>query len=435
MKHNKELIEKRLNNIKDLYFKLDELMDYLPDVVPKEVKEKLKKIIVEDVELKRLMQGIEEHRPPRFLVVGKTGVGKSSLINAICGLYVAEVSDIEIGTKDILPYRCQEGDRILLELLDTRGIGEPVSSDPNISAEEMLHEKIVDFRPDAILLVLDITDRARVNLDAEYVFELRKRYEKETKTEIPVVTVLNCVDRMKPEEIKAPKAYPHRKLDNIKEAKNFFEGILDKSGLRSAAVVPVSSYIVWAYDSKEMNQMSKEEREKAEIVFDGRYNIEGLVQELEKNMEVDASMGLLFAASIDNALARIANKFIAVFASIGAAIAAVPIPLSGIITLTTLEVILVTVIAYLAGEEWNLKAAQKFLGSLAGVGVAANVFKLTATELVKLVPGAGALINAGVASTGVYSVGKMAVQYYIYGVPMPQVKKQFKRLRNGKEGE
>lgn len=108
-------------------------------------------------------------------------------------------------------------------------------------------------------------------------------------------------------------------------------------------------------------------------------------------------------------------------------------PLSGIITLTTLEVILVTVIAYLAGEEWNLKAAQKFLGSLAGVGVAANVFKLTATELVELVPGAGALINAGGASTGVYSVRKMAVQYYIYDVPMPQVKKQFKKLRNGKE--
>ena len=69
------------------------------------------------------------------------------------------------------------------------------------------------------------------------------------------------------------------------------------------------------------------------------------------------------------------------------------------------------------------------MGSLAGVGIAANVFKLTATQLAKLLPGAGSLINAGVASTGVYSIGQMAIQYYIQGVPMPQIKKQFKRLK------
>ncbi|MBP3204019.1 MAG: hypothetical protein J6M66_01200 [Lachnospiraceae bacterium] len=49
--------------------------------------------------------------------------------------------------------------------------------------------------------------------------------------------------------------------------------------------------------------------------------------------------------------------------------------------------------------------------------------------MAKLLPGAGSLINAGVASTGVYSIGQMAIQYYIQGVPMPQIKKQFKRLK------
>ena len=168
--------------------------------------------------------------------------------------------------------------------------------------------------------------------------------------------------------------------------------------------------------------MPANERQRIRIQVDGRYNIESLVLELEKNMEVDAGMGLLFAASIDSALVRIANKFIGVFASVAAAIAAVPIPLSGIITLTALEVILVTIIAYLAGEAWNVKSAQKFLGSLAGVGIAANVFKLTATQLAKLLPGAGSLINAGVASTGVYSIGQMAIQYIYRGYRCPRSK-------------
>jgi len=49
LKQDKELVEKRLNNIKDLYFKLDELMEHLPDVVSKDLKAKLKKIISEGI--------------------------------------------------------------------------------------------------------------------------------------------------------------------------------------------------------------------------------------------------------------------------------------------------------------------------------------------------------------------------------------------------
>ncbi|MEH2245800.1 GTPase [Nostoc sp.] len=40
--------------------------------------------------LRSIIQGL---RPPRVMVIGRSRSGKSSLINAICGLKVAKVSD------------------------------------------------------------------------------------------------------------------------------------------------------------------------------------------------------------------------------------------------------------------------------------------------------------------------------------------------------
>jgi ribosome biogenesis GTPase A len=61
------------------------IVDSLPGFVPlkSELQEKLDK-------LRSVLQGL---RPPRIMVVGRSRSGKSSLINAICGLKVAEVSD------------------------------------------------------------------------------------------------------------------------------------------------------------------------------------------------------------------------------------------------------------------------------------------------------------------------------------------------------
>lgn len=98
MNKENDNIEKRLQKIKNLYYKLDEIMDSLPEGVPESIKEPIKKAIFGDKELRELMEGLDKFRAPRFMMVGRTGVGKSSLVNAICGKYLAEVSDVEIGT-------------------------------------------------------------------------------------------------------------------------------------------------------------------------------------------------------------------------------------------------------------------------------------------------------------------------------------------------
>ena len=81
MKDNNMEIEKRLQDIKKFYIKEGEVIDGLPDAIPEKTRELLKNSILGDKDLENLMDGIDSHRPPRIFLIGRTGVGKSSLIN------------------------------------------------------------------------------------------------------------------------------------------------------------------------------------------------------------------------------------------------------------------------------------------------------------------------------------------------------------------
>ena len=138
MKDDSAKIQERMQNMKKFYTKVGELIDKLPDAIPAKTRDMIKDAILGDKELKKLMDGIESHRPPRIFLIGRTGVGKSSLINALCGSYVAGVSDTRSCTSETQIYKCMDGDRTLMEICDTRGIAESESINNDISAEEML---------------------------------------------------------------------------------------------------------------------------------------------------------------------------------------------------------------------------------------------------------------------------------------------------------
>lgn len=420
-------IEERLNRIRDLYFNLDKLVDGLPDAVPDEMKKKLKEMLLENEELKRTMQGLEEARPPRFLMVGRTGVGKSSLINAMCGMYVAEVSDVKIGTRGIERKECHANGRVLMEILDSRGIGESVQApDGGRTAEDELQEKMLDFRPDAIIFVERCKARDRLNEDILYVRKLREKYERDTGVEIPVLAVLNQADEMEPSQYK--KDFPHRKIENIQQAEQEFERLLEQNRLKVIDVIAAASRIDWGYSSEELAGMSEAKLAGLKIQDDGRYNIDKLIDRLESSLEVDAAMGLLKAADVEGVLDRIAMKLVKIFASVAAMIAATPIPLSDIVILTALQACMVETVAYISGEKLSIKAAEKFIASVLGVGLGGNIFKMAARQLVKILPGFGNAVSAAVAYSGTYSMGRLAVQYYIHGIDMKKLKREQKAL-------
>lgn len=57
------------------------------------VKNKIKTLVFGDEKLNELLSTADGARIPRVLFMGRTGVGKSTLINAICGAYLACVSN------------------------------------------------------------------------------------------------------------------------------------------------------------------------------------------------------------------------------------------------------------------------------------------------------------------------------------------------------
>lgn len=181
MKDDKMKIEQRLQNMKKFYIKAGELIDKLPDAIPEKTRSMLKDTILGDKDLKRLMEGIDSHRPPRIFLIGRTGVGKSSLINALCGAYVAGVSDTKSCTEGAQIYECKDGDRVLMEILDTRGIAESESLDDKVTAEEMLIEQINEFSPDVAIFMLNCTHRDDVNTDVEFLKKVSKEYAKVNK--------------------------------------------------------------------------------------------------------------------------------------------------------------------------------------------------------------------------------------------------------------
>ena len=64
MKKNDMKIEDRLQNMKNFYVKAGELIDKLPDSIPEKTRDMIKNAILGDKDLKKLMEGIDSHRPP-----------------------------------------------------------------------------------------------------------------------------------------------------------------------------------------------------------------------------------------------------------------------------------------------------------------------------------------------------------------------------------
>lgn len=425
-------IEQQMQRMRKLFLQIGDFIDKLPDVIPIAARKKIKDLIFGDKELKALMDGVEAHRPPRFFIIGRTGVGKSSLINALCGTYVAKVCDTRSCTAGISTYNCMEGDRVIMEICDTRGIAESESLDDSVSAEEMLVQQINEFSPDAAIFMLNCTHRDDVKSDALFLQKLATAYNKVNGSRLPIVVVINKSDEMAPARIKDPSEYTPQKIDKINEVIQYYKGIIMKSGLEFDDIIAVSSLIDWQTSDgveitvEDIDNLPKNDIDKLEIAFDGRYHIEELIDILEKAiLDYEAQMGLRMAVRLAEVIKRLANHLNGIFSGIAAAIATTPIPVSDIYLLLILQTVLVCLIAVLGGRDMSWESAREFVLSLGGVVGLGNGFKLAAQQASKLIPGAGSVISAAIAWVGTAAIGKGAIAYYIDGATLAEAKKKF----------
>ena len=131
------------------------------------------------------------HRRAKIGVFGKTGVGKSSLCNALFGQDVCAVSDIEACTRERKSVQLQFGNKEIT-LVDVPGVGESIDRD--IEYNKLYSDLIPKL--DAIFWVLKADDRAYKE-DFEWYENVVKPLTN-FKANFPIIFVLNQIDKIAP---------------------------------------------------------------------------------------------------------------------------------------------------------------------------------------------------------------------------------------------
>ena len=417
--------EERLDRLVNLYEKMDEWLDMIPGL-PTAVRDKIKEGLVKNKDMESLVDAIKNRRPPRFVLVGRTGVGKSSLINAMCGRYLAEVSDVKVGTNFAERYAYKSLGKTLFEVIDTRGFAESRGTGRNLSSEEQLHKNIEDFQPDAFLFLSRCKERAHLGEDAKFLRSLADG----GREKVPIIALLTQADEMEPSRYKDPKEYPDKKRSNISEAEKELEGILDDHDVKPLAILPVSAYLEW---NEEPTTLEPEEWSRLRIKFDGRYNINRLLDLLENNIDLRASITLMLATRVDQVGRKISEKFTKVFSSVSLAVGASPLPVADFPILLALQTALVMAIAYLSGRDMSYDTAKKFLVSLGGlgaVGFGLRALAQQASKFLNIFPGVGSATSGTIAATGTWTIGRGAIAYFFDSVPEEQLQKTVRKARD-----
>ncbi len=154
---------------------LDDILSSLPPDISRYTKKKLTEVI--DYE-------------PRIGVMGKTGVGKSSLCNAIFQQEICKVSHVEACTREVEELPIDVGGRNLI-LIDLPGVGESEERDIEYKT---LYEEIIPTL-DLILWVIKADDRALGPDESFY-----KNVIKPLKAEDRILFVLNQADNIHPKK-------------------------------------------------------------------------------------------------------------------------------------------------------------------------------------------------------------------------------------------
>ncbi|MEH2038387.1 GTPase family protein [Nostoc sp.] len=167
---------------------------------------------------------------PKIGILGKTGVGKSSLCNALFGKDVAPIGHIEPITRKPQEYPVGEGSGNI-KLVDLPGVGE--SQERDIEYKDLYSKQLPEL--DVVLWVLKADDRA-FSTDEEFYHNVVKPHLVQGK---PFIIVLNQVDKVEPmDEWDLNNSIPGCEQQKNIDAK--IKDVAKKFGLDTKNVIPVS---------------------------------------------------------------------------------------------------------------------------------------------------------------------------------------------------
>lgn len=370
-----------------------------------------KQLIIDEVT--KLKSFVLNARPARIAIVGRRGAGKSSLINAIFGELRAEVGDVksQTGRGTWYSFTNETGG---IDILDTRGLGESSTPEEDIyeaTPVEEIKKAVQDQCPDVIMFLCKAKEvDARLEEDLHQLQQLQQTIEDVHLYNIPIIGVVTQVDELAPLSNMEPPFDHPEKQKNIAESVEVLRKRISDSVTTPVHVIPVAAYL----------EFSKEK-----IVYDRRWNIDGLIEYLLKELPQEAQVILAKIAKIKSVQKKLSRTVAKSVMGVTGVIGASPIPIADMPVITSLQMSMVGTIAIISGQKLNRQSIVKFVGAMGvniGVGLA---FREIARQLVKVIPIAGNLVSGAVATAGTYAISEAAIAYFIDRKPAEEAKRIF----------
>lgn len=369
-------------------------------------------------ELAELRGLLLDRRAPRILAIGAPESGKTSIVNALLGAEVLpapidpaseaaappEASEpaSERAASDEAPL-IQHGSWVevkargrQLAWLELSTEAASFTGEPRRRLDNALEEHAPD-----VLLAIVRADRVEEELPQlvdtlTRLGDSQRRLEREPPD---VLVLLSAVDRLcLPVEFARPP-YPADVLTRVEALIDHVADAIAKARALPAGVRLARPLAIAAPGSP---SLAFQIDELAEAIF----------ERLPDAARVEAARAMPVS---DESVRAIARKLTLHFSSIAVVVGLMPIPFSDAVALVPTQGLMVTAIAYVAGQPWDRRAALEWLGSLGVMGGTAVGLRWGAQQLLKFWPGGGTLISASVAGVGTQALGASAIAYFIDG--------------------
>lgn len=326
----------------------------------------------------------ESSKYPNIMVVGKSGAGKSSLINFIFRRDLAKVSDTEPCTMGYKIYKGKDY-KNYINIIDTEGY--ELSVDENKDSLNNYKEKLNN-------MLSEINEEiGKVNIVWFCISVAGNRIE---DMDISILDLIYSLNELNKNVFLVLTKCDEDDEDGTcaKEFKNIIKKY-SNDRFKNIKIFEVSN-------NNDVNKIIEEECKIS--------GIKSLLSE-SANAITDEDVRVNFIKSQKNNLdlkKAQAEKIISLAAVSAGAIGLTPIPMSDSITLVPIQLTMIAKITSIYDMDSNESVISKALVSNL---IISQLGKLLATQLLKLIP-FGSLINGGVASSITYALGSAISEIY-----------------------
>ena len=309
-----------------------------------------------------IAEKIKNLKTLNIIVAGKTGVGKSTLINAVFRENLAETG---IGKPVTDHMRKISKKNIPLTIYDTRGfeMGKEVQKQVKDEVVDTINKGLATQDINKTIHCIWYCINAASNRVEQEEIEWIKELSCDNQiTQVPIIIVLT-------------KSY------SKKDAQALRKTLLDEN-LDVVQIVPVlaqdcelDDYVIKSYGLNELIHVMSQ-------------TLPDELMETLQNVQI---------ASLDQKK-RHAQKVVATTTLAATGVGAAPIPFSDCVALVPLELSMIASITVIFGFNINKSILTAFLSSTIGAGGATVLGKTIVTNLIKFIPGAGTVVGGAISA-------------------------------------